>query len=105
MIVKEGLANGRLTARERDPEILSRRRALERLAREREVGIDAIPLAAVLVQPWSDVMLSGAASVEQLRENVRAAEVRIGLEELAALGETAMDPVDYWTRRSTLAWT
>jgi len=105
VIVKEGLANGRLTARERDPEILSRRRALERLAREREVGIDAIALAAVLVQPWSDVMLSGAASVEQLRENVRAAEVRIGLEELAALGETAMDPVDYWTRRSTLAWT
>ena len=105
VIVKEGLANGRLTARERDPEILSRRRALERLAREREVGIDAIALAAVLVQPWSDVMLSGAASVQQLRENVRAAEVRIGLEELAALGETAMDPVDYWTRRSTLAWT
>jgi aryl-alcohol dehydrogenase-like predicted oxidoreductase len=76
VIVKEALANGRLAAR------------------------DAEALAAVLAQPWAGVVLSGAASVETLRSNLRA-RGRPGPGELADLVE-ASDA--YWALRSSLAW-
>jgi aryl-alcohol dehydrogenase-like predicted oxidoreductase len=98
VIVKEALANGRLTARE-DPS-----GPLAAAARERSTTADALALAAVLAQPWVDVALSGAATVAQLRSNLAALEVKwdAGLDErLAQLAE----PADaYWERRSELPW-
>ncbi len=44
------------------------RREAERLG----VGMDALALAAALAQPWADVVLSGAVTIEQLQSNVRA---------------------------------
>ncbi|HEV3229168.1 MAG TPA: aldo/keto reductase, partial [Solirubrobacteraceae bacterium] len=52
VIVKEALANGRLSARGRVPE-------LAEAARRAGSTPDALALAAVLAQPWSDVVLSG----------------------------------------------
>ena len=37
--------------------------------------VDALALAAVLAQPWADVVLSGAATAEQGRSNVNALDV------------------------------
>src|SRR3954453_6707552 len=76
VIVKEALANGRLAAR------------------------DAEALAAALAQPWADVVLSGAASVETLRSNLRARE----LEAPGELPELIEDSTAYWARRSGLPW-
>ncbi|HSQ00495.1 MAG TPA: aldo/keto reductase, partial [Candidatus Dormibacteraeota bacterium] len=56
VIVKEGLANGRLTARNRDPD---QRQRLQRAAERAGASIDALALAAVLAQPFADVVLSG----------------------------------------------
>jgi aryl-alcohol dehydrogenase-like predicted oxidoreductase len=53
VIVKEALANGRLSARGRVPE-------LAEAARRAGSTPDALALAAVLAQPWSDVVLSGS---------------------------------------------
>jgi aryl-alcohol dehydrogenase-like predicted oxidoreductase len=95
--VKEVLANGRLTARGAHP-------ALAAAARERGVSEDRIALAAALARPWADVVLSGAATVEQLQSNLGAADVAWddALErELAALIEP---PDEYWETRSELAW-
>ena len=61
VIVKEALANGRLTDRGDVPE-------LRRAAARRGVGSDALALAVVLDQPWADVVLSGAATVGRARE-------------------------------------
>jgi aryl-alcohol dehydrogenase-like predicted oxidoreductase len=55
VIVKEALANGRLTASGAEEALLD-------LARERELAPDVLALAAVLNQPWADVVLSGAAT-------------------------------------------
>ena len=66
--VKEAVANGRLTCRGGDA-------ALAAAARERGVGEDAIALAAVLARPWAGVVLSGAATVEQLASNLAARDV------------------------------
>jgi aryl-alcohol dehydrogenase-like predicted oxidoreductase len=96
VIVKEALANGRLTARgDADGRLTA-------AARERGTTPDALALAAVLAQPWVDVVLSGVATVDTLRSNLAALEVDAPAEEeLAALEEP---PEEYWERRSELAW-
>jgi aryl-alcohol dehydrogenase-like predicted oxidoreductase len=98
VIVKEALANGRLTARGDGDG------SLTAAARERGTTPDALALAAVLAQPWVDVVLSGAATVDTLRSNLAALDVRwdAGLDErLAGLAE----PADrYWQQRSALPW-
>jgi aryl-alcohol dehydrogenase-like predicted oxidoreductase len=95
VLVKEALANGRLTAR-------GDVAPLRRLAERAGTTPDALALAAVLAQPWADVVLSGAATVDQLKSNLVALELDPKLEpELAQLAE---DPALYWKERSALAW-
>ena len=98
VLVKEALANGRLTAR-------GDVRALVAEADERGVAPDVLALAAALAQPWAGVVLSGAATVEQLRSNLSALELDADpavLERLEALRE---DPDAYWEQRAALPWT
>jgi aryl-alcohol dehydrogenase-like predicted oxidoreductase len=98
VIVKEALANGRLTPRGDDDGTLAA------AARERETTEDALALAAALAQPWADVVLSGAATVDTLRSNLAALDVAWDAEldeRLATLAEPAQE---YWERRSRLAW-
>ncbi len=105
VIVKEALANGRLTDRNDDPGFTGKRAALDRIAANRGTTIDALALAAVLAQPWADVVLSGAATVDQINSNAAALDViwdpNLG-RELSRLAET---PQEYWAKRSSLAWT
>lgn len=104
IIVKEALANGRLTARNADPAFAEKRALLEKHARRLNTTLDALALAAVLAQPWAGVVLSGAATPEQLRSNLAALHVpwdAAAAAELAALAEPAQD---YWRTRSQLAW-
>ncbi len=80
--VKEGLANGRLV---REPAL--------------GASPDAAALAAILARPWADVVLSGAATIETLRSNLRALEVTAdGFDELRE------DSAAYWAYRGTLPW-
>lgn len=74
--VKEALANGRLADR------------------------DAEALAAALAQPWATIVLSGAASVETLRSNLRALETQPP----GDLPELAEDSAAYWERRAAMEW-
>jgi aryl-alcohol dehydrogenase-like predicted oxidoreductase len=104
VIIKEALANGRLTARNNDPAFAARRRRLEEEATRFGVSLDALALAAVMARPWVDVVLSGAAAVDQLRSNLAALSVpweqRAG--ELAR--GLAESPEDYWHTRARLPW-
>jgi aryl-alcohol dehydrogenase-like predicted oxidoreductase len=98
VIIKEALANGRLTARGDGTG------PLEQAARERGTTPDALALAAVLAQRWVDVVLSGAATAETLESNLGALDVRWDPEldeRLAALAEPAEE---YWEQRSRLPW-
>jgi aryl-alcohol dehydrogenase-like predicted oxidoreductase len=97
VIVKEALANGRLTGR-------GGNRELEEVARRLGASPDAVALAAVLAQPWADVVLSGAGSAEQLMSNLAAREVRWDDEAAEALAGLADEPEAYWQTRSGLAW-
>jgi aryl-alcohol dehydrogenase-like predicted oxidoreductase len=105
VIVKEALANGRLTARNDEHGFERQRARLAVQAARLGTTIDALAIAAVLAEPWSDVVLSGAATVEQLASNLRAPDVAWDDEAASALAETAEDPASYWRRRAELAWT
>jgi aryl-alcohol dehydrogenase-like predicted oxidoreductase len=98
VIVKEALANGRLTARGDAGETLIA------AARERATTPDALALAAVLAQPWVDVVLSGAATVDTLRSNLAALDVEWDAQAEAALVPLEEPAEEYWERRSALAW-
>jgi aryl-alcohol dehydrogenase-like predicted oxidoreductase len=104
VIVKEALANGRLTARNDEPGFKKKQELLERVAADYRTTIDALALAAVLNQPWADVVLSGAATVEHVRSNVKALDIKISDESLEELQSLVEDPADYWSTRSQLDW-
>ncbi len=104
VIVKEALANGRLTARNEAPEFSEKRNTLEQIATRANVGIDAIALVAALRQPWIDVVLSGAAQIAHLHANLAAFSVSLHHEEAQKFNQFAESPADYWETRSSLAW-
>ena len=97
VIVKEALANGRLTAR-------GDVQALRELAERSGTTADALALAAVLRQPWADVVLSGAATVHTLESNLKALQLELSSELEPELVQLAEDPVVYWEQRSELPW-
>ena len=99
VIVKEALANGRLTARGDAAE-----GPLTAAARERGTTPDALALAAVLAQPWVDVVLSGAATVDTLRSNLAALDIAWDAELEERLAGLAEPAEAYWERRAQLAW-
>ena len=87
VMIKEALANGRLTARG-------------------DTGFDdATALAGVLARPWVDVVLSGAATVAHLRSNLRALEVEWTDELERKAAALVEDPGAYWEHRGGMAWT
>ncbi|MFF9487415.1 aldo/keto reductase [Streptomyces sp. NPDC014676] len=97
VIVKEGMANGRLAAAHA-PE------ALRAVAEETGLGCDAVALAVVLRQPWAGVVLSGAATTAQLASNLHAAAVGLTDDQLSRLAALAEEPRAYWERRGELPW-
>ena len=80
VIIKEALANGRLASQDR------------------------IAIAAALANPWVDVVLSGAVTVEQVRSNVMAATLQLAPDQLSELAKMAEPPDRYWNERGQLAW-
>ena len=93
ILVKEAVANGRLTpAGEPPPEVTA-------LAAAHGVTEDAIALAAALANPWASVVLSGAVTPAQLDQNLAALTVG----PLPGLG-LAEVPSAYWAARSARPW-
>lgn len=104
IVVKEALANGRLTPRNDDPDFAEQFALLERHAARLNTTVDALALAAVLARPWADVVLSGAARVDHLRSNVRAVDVAWDEEAERELAVLTEQPEAYWATRSDLEW-
>ncbi|PYE54103.1 aldo/keto reductase [Deinococcus yavapaiensis] len=101
VIVKEGVANGRLTERGEEAKHPAMRAACQAYG----VTPDVIALAAVLAQPFTDVVLSGAATVPHLRSNLRAADLTLDEATLDALKALTIEPTAFWKARSAMPWT
>src|SRR5690554_407625 len=104
IIVKEALANGRLTEKNTDPEFAPRLAVLKNTASELNTTVDALALAAVLAQPWASVVLSGAATREQLLSNCQALRIPWSAETASLIDALAETPQEYWSKRSALEW-
>jgi aryl-alcohol dehydrogenase-like predicted oxidoreductase len=96
VLVKETLANGRLAVEA--PE------ALREVAEAREVGPDAVAVAAVLANDWVDRAVIGPASPAQLAANLRATALELTSAERDSLASLAEEPGAYWRHRSSLEW-
>ena len=97
VIVKEALANGRLTARGAIPE-------LAEAAGRAGSTPDALALAVAVARPWADVVLSGAARVDELESNLAALALAVDPELLERLDAIEEDPIGYWQTRAQLPW-
>ena len=98
VIIKEAVANGRLTPHGHANHILTR------IAARHGVGVDAVAIAAVLANPWADVVLSGAVTPAQLESNLAATRLELDPDELEQLSTLAEPPDRYWQERATLPW-
>lgn len=99
VIVKESVANGRLTGRGDQASGV-----LQEIANDRGVNIDAVAIAAALANPWADVVLSGAIASDQLASNLEALSVQLSPADLAALAELSEPSKTYWARRQASPW-
>ncbi|MFD8057461.1 aldo/keto reductase [Streptomyces cyaneofuscatus] len=97
VIVKEGMANGRLAGDEAPA-------VFREIAADAGVGGDAVALALVLHQPWAGVVLSGAATVTQLAGNLHAPVVDLDEEQRDRLEALVEEPESYWRHRAALPW-
>jgi aryl-alcohol dehydrogenase-like predicted oxidoreductase len=104
IIVKEALANGRLTTRNTVPDFQEKFNVISGIAESHHVGVDAIAIAYILNQSWISTVLSGAAQRSHLESNLDA--LRIGLDptEIEKLDQLAESPENYWQTRSDLEW-
>ena len=97
VIIKEAVANGRLTERNTSDEVSP----LTRYAHVHHTSSDVVAIAAALSNSWVDVVLSGAVTAEQLTSNLRAVDLA---QNIGDVPEIAEPPHEYWARRSGLEW-
>jgi aryl-alcohol dehydrogenase-like predicted oxidoreductase len=90
VVVKEVVANGRLTARAGET-------PFNEFARHHGIAPDALAIGAAVQQPWADIVLSGAITAEQLESN-------LAYRTDGPLTEFVQQPEEYWTERSALPW-
>ncbi|MFL5302665.1 MAG: aldo/keto reductase [Anaeromyxobacteraceae bacterium] len=100
VIVKEALANGRLTVRGD----AGASGPVADVARALGATADAVALAAALAQPFADVVLLGASTAPQVASNARALELALSPEALAVLAAAAEPAPVYWAGRARLPW-
>jgi len=101
VIVKEVLANGRLGADsgEQLPQTVMD------VARALNWPVEEVALAGALANPWADVVLSGAVTVQQVRRNREVLDRSIPAAYLQLLVSAAEPPEQYWDKRRNLQWT
>jgi aryl-alcohol dehydrogenase-like predicted oxidoreductase len=99
VIVKEAVANGRLTpgASDAPPRAAA-------LAGELGIPLDQLAIAAALAQPWAWRVLSGAVDPAQVASNATAAAVALPADVLDELASLAEDPATYWAARAARVW-
>lgn len=97
VVAKEAVANGRLTDRGDVPRF-------QAAAQSAGLSPDVLAIATAVHQPFVDITLSGAATIDQLRSNLDAATVGSDIVHDLPAG-LAENPDDYWSTRSDLPWT
>jgi aryl-alcohol dehydrogenase-like predicted oxidoreductase len=109
VVVKESLANGRLTGEagrgKGEEGVLSPLVArIREVADARGTTIEILALAAALARPWADVVLTGAATEKQIRSSVAALEVSYDADLENQLSPLSIASDEYWRLRGAFRW-
>ena len=104
IIIKEGMANGRLSLRAPQDEQSTLLDSINTISREANISPDAVALAYIAQQNWVHVVLSGAVTTDQLRHNIKAMENPLNSKHMNLLSGLAESPENYWKNRKELPW-
>lgn len=104
VVIKEGLANGRIFTNTNYPHYQAAYEQLAKLAQKYEVGVDAVALRFCLDSIPVFKVLSGAAQDNHLHGNLLANTFRLREEEVKTLQTLAVNRNAYWAERKQLAW-
>jgi len=102
VIIKEGLANGRLTSRNNSNDLHIK--AVKDMAKAYDTSMDTLSLAAIAQQPFVDIVLSGASTTEQLQSNLAAQRLTLQENIFDKLQDISQPASEYWTTRAKLHW-
>lgn len=92
IVIKEALANGRLTSSGDRPVNSS----------DLDATPDALALGVAVNHAPANVVLSGAVNVTQLTSNLSSLRLPA---DASAVEPSALDPTNYWAERAALSWT
>jgi len=104
VIIKEALANGRIFKNKKTFHYQKLYNVLDTLAKKHNVGTDAVALRYAMDNLEPTCVLSGASNKEQLEQNIKAQNFKLGKEELKVLNSFKIDSLEYWEERNKLAW-
>lgn len=104
IIIKEALANGRLTLRNQEEAFQAKLSKAQGDAKRLNGSLDAWALAAVLARPWVDIVLSGAATVEHIQSNMRAEVIIWDGQAEKVIEDFVEEAEEYWQKRKALEW-
>lgn len=104
VIIKEGLANGRVFKSDSFQNYNEAYNYLETLSNKYNVGNDAIALRFIMDYLNPNLVLSGASDSLQLKQNLKALNFELTTDETTTLKSLAVSPKNYWEERSDLEW-
>jgi aryl-alcohol dehydrogenase-like predicted oxidoreductase len=104
VIIKEALANGRVFKNEKFSLYQNLYQIVDSLAKKYQVGADAIALRFVMDNLEPTYLLSGASTIEQLEQNIKAYNFKFENEELKVLNSLKTYSHKYWEERNELSW-
>ena len=104
LVVKEAMANARIFPNSDFPHYTDAYAILSNLALKYNVGIDAIALRFCIDSLPIFKVLSGAATTEHLRSNLKANDFILEKEDVNLLQSLRIDNEIYWGERSRLKW-
>lgn len=104
VIIKEAMANGRLFKNDSFSHYAPLYDHLEKLSKKHKTTVDALALRFVIDNLNPTVVLSGAATENQLASNLMANSIGLNQNELNYLSGFAANRDDYWKERSNLVW-
>ena len=104
IVIKEALANGRVFRNKTYTNYNNLYNVLEILSKKHTVGVDAISLKYCEQTISNSIVLSGASSTNQLKENVKLNDFSLSTNEIELLNSFKTAPELYWTERKQLQW-
>ena len=104
IVIKEALANGRVFRNESYPHYNKIYEVLEGISKKHNVGVDAISLKYCEQTLPNSIVLSGASTNAQLKQNLQLNTFSLSNNEIELLNSFKIAPEFYWKERKQLIW-